>query len=69
MINKFAERLKLLRTSNNISQRQLAREVGFSQASIARWEKSTQRPTDEIIIAFAKYFQVSADYLLGLEDY
>ena len=66
---KFAERLKLLRTSNNISQRQLAREVGFSQASIARWEKSTQRPTDEIIIAFAKYFQVSADYLLGLEDY
>ena len=69
MINKFAERLKLLRTSNNISQRQLAREVGFSQASIARWEKSTQRTTDEIIIAFAKYFQVSADYLLGLEDY
>lgn len=69
MINKFAERLKLLRTSNNISQRQLAREVGFSQASIARWEKSKQRPTDEIIIAFAKYFQVSADYLLGLEDY
>ena len=69
MINKFAERLKLLRTSNNISQRQLAREVGFSQASIARWEKSTQRPTDEVIIAFAKYFQVSADYLLGLEDY
>ena len=37
MRNKFSERLKELREEKNLSQRSLAKELGISQAAIARW--------------------------------
>ena len=68
-MNKFAERLKELREDKNLSQTELARELGFSQAAIARWEKSVQTPNIDTAIIVAKYFKVTTDFLLGLEDY
>ena len=67
-MNKFAERLKELRTDKNLSQKMLARETGYSQAAIARWEANLQIPNIEVAVKFANYFNVSSDYLLGLED-
>ena len=67
-MNKFAERLKELREEQNLSQRILAKETGFSQAAIARWEANLQTPNIDVAIIFAKYFSVTTDYLLGLED-
>lgn len=67
-MNKFAERLKELRIENNLSQSKLAKELGVSQAAIARWEANLQIPNIEIAIVVAKFFDVSTDYLLGLED-
>ena len=67
-INKFCERLKELRLEKNMSQHTLAKETGFSQPAIARWEQGLQIPNIDVLVVFAKYFNVSADYLLGLED-
>ncbi|MBQ7797788.1 MAG: helix-turn-helix transcriptional regulator [Clostridia bacterium] len=67
-MNKFAEKLKELREENNLSQRNLAKELGFSQAAIARWENNLQTPNIDVAIIVAKYFKVSTDFLLGLED-
>lgn len=67
--NKFAERLKELRLEKGLSQHALAKETGYSQAAIARWESGTQTPNIDVAITFAKYFNISADYLLGLTDY
>lgn len=67
-MNKFAERLKDLRQQNNLTQRQLAKQTGFSQPAIARWEANLQIPNVDVAITFAKYFNVTTDYLLGLED-
>lgn len=66
-MNKFAERLKSLRIEKNLSQRELAKEIGFAQPSIARWEAGLQIPNIDVAIIFAKYFGVTTDYLLGLE--
>ena len=66
-MNSFAERLKELREENGLSQRTLAKELGVSQAAIARWENQLQTPNIDIAIIVAKYFKVSTDYLLGLE--
>ena len=52
----FAKRIAELRKDKGLSQSQLSKEIGISQAAIAFWE------------AGEKYFKVSADYLLGLED-
>lgn len=67
-MNKFSERIKELRIERNISQNTLSKEIGFSQAAIARWEAGIQIPNINVLITFAKYFNVSADYLLGIEN-
>ena len=67
-MNKFSERLKELRLENNLSQRTLAKQIGVSQAAIARWESNLQAPSIDNAIALAKFFNVSTDYLLGLEN-
>ena len=68
-MNKFSERLKKLREEKGFSKSQLSREVGIPEPSISRWERGKQIPNIDTAIIFAKYFGVSTDYLLGLEDY
>lgn len=68
MVYNFCERLKELRQEKNLSYRQLGKNTGFSDTAIRRWENGIQIPNIETLIAFAKYFNVSTDYLLGLED-
>ena len=67
--NKFASRLKTLREEKGLSQNKLAKETGISQVAISRWERGLQIPNIDTLIVFAKYFKVSCDYLVGMEDY
>ena len=64
----FAERLKELRQENELSQRQLAEKLGLSHSVVAHWENEIRVPSAEAIILLAKFFDVSADYLLGLKN-
>ncbi len=64
----FGERLKSLRNEKNIGQNLLAKELGLSNASISYWETGKQEPCAEAIFKLAQYFDISADYLLGLSD-
>lgn len=64
----FSVRLKELRTEKGLSQRDLANATKLSQSAIVHWENNRRVPSADIIIIFARYFGVSADYLLGLED-
>lgn len=64
----IADRIKELRTEKGISQQELADATGLSSSSIARWELAQSEPTASAIIALAKYFNESADYLLGIKD-
>lgn len=63
----FAERLKELRTENDLSQASLTKAIGVSQKAIDYWERGVNEPKATYIIALAKYFGVSCDYLLGQE--
>lgn len=64
----FAERLKSLRIEKHLSQMELARKVGLSQTGIKQWENAQRIPNADAVVRFAKFFGVSTDYLLGLED-
>lgn len=68
MENKVSKRIYQLRKQLNISQTELAKNIGVSQKAIDFWEKEINEPKASFIIALSKYFDVSADYLLGLED-
>ena len=62
----FSQKLKELRTRDDISQAKFAREVGFSQSAIASWENETREPGINALIKIAQYFNTSVDYLIGL---
>ena len=64
----FAERLKELREEKEMTQREIAKILQIAQASYSRYEMNTGEPSLETVVVIAKFFDVSTDYLLGLED-
>ncbi len=64
----FAERLKELRLEKELSQRGLAKLLNLSAQAVSQWENESRTPNAEAVAVIAKFFGVSADYLLGLED-
>ena len=67
-MKKFAERLKEIRTEKNLTQMQLSKETGLSAGAIGFWETEKRIPNAMAIIALAKFFGVTTDYLLGVTD-
>ena len=65
-MKKFAERLKELRTEKNLTQMQLSKETGLSAGAIGFWETEKRIPNAMAIIALAKFFGVTTDYLLDV---
>lgn len=64
---KFQERLKELRNEKELSQQELAKELKVSQRSISSWETGFRQPDYETLRLIAEYFDVTTDYLLGIE--
>lgn len=67
-MEEFIQRLKELRLENGLTQDQLAKATGISNSAIGFCETGKRVPNALAIVALAKFFEVSADYLLGLED-
>lgn len=67
-MNGFGERLRELRLERNLSSVQLGKELGVSGPTIIRWENETILPTIEKLFNIAKFFGVTSDFLIGLED-
>lgn len=68
MKENISIRLKELRTENGLSQQKLAKEINVTQKAIDFWEKGINEPKASYIIKLAKYFKVTTDYLLGVEN-
>lgn len=69
MKNKFCIRLKELRIEKGINQVMLASKLQVSKGIISLWENGLREPTLSNLVAIAKIFGVSLDYLVGLTDY
>ena len=68
-MNKFGERLKTLRTAENISRTQLAQALNVSVRLISYWENNQRECDFDTLNKIANYFSVSCDYLIGRTDY
>lgn len=64
----FASRLKDLRTSRNLTMESLAKDLDTTRATISNFENEQRKPSLDMIIKIADYFQVSVDYLVGRTD-
>jgi len=56
------------RINKKLTQAELATYLGVTQDSISLWEKSKRIPDTQYIILLCKVLDISADYLLGLEQ-
>ena len=65
---KFNERLKEIRRESGYIQKDIYTRLGVSPNCYASWEQGRTQPDIENIKKLCKIFEVSADYLLGLED-
>ena len=61
-------RLKELRKKKKITQLKLALDLNMNQNSVSRYVNGEREADYSSLIAFADYFDVSIDYLLGRTD-
>lgn len=61
-------RLKELREKRRLNQEGLAIKLRVSQSTISAYEVGERTPDLETLIAIAKFFSVSIDYLVGLSE-
>ncbi len=64
----FSERLKELRTSRNLTQKQVYEAVDMSAIGYQRYEYGDREPAYQKLLALADFFDVSLDYLAGRSD-
>ena len=62
---KFGERLRNLRRSRGIQQAELGHRFKLSPSAIGSYERGLREPTYAHLVAFAEFFGVSIDYMMG----
>ena len=60
--------LKGLRKNANMTQQELAKELGISKSVISGYEQDARLPSTSLLLKIAKVFSVSVDYLCGIEQ-
>lgn len=63
----FKNRLKTLRLQNEMTQEQLSQKLGVTKSVISAYETGLRMPSYDVMISISKLFEVTTDYLLGLE--
>lgn len=65
-MSQLGDVLAELRKDNGLTQKQLAEKFNISGATISSYETGAHQPTIEVLVRYAKTFDVTTDYLLGL---
>lgn len=64
----YYRRIKDLREDHDLTQQQVADYLNMKQPQYFRYEKGTRDVPSDVLIALAKLYNVSTDYILGLKD-
>jgi len=67
MEERLNRRIKELMKEQSMTQKELARRSGLTEASVSKYLSGARKPQLEAIIALAKTLNTDADYLLGFE--
>ena len=62
---EFGEIIKRLREEAELTQEREAKLMHISRSNVAMYESGTRRPSRETLEAFADFYNVDIDYLLG----
>ena len=64
----YAERMRNLRQDNDLSQKNVADMLGVAQTTYSQYELEKRPLPIDYLIALCKFYDVSADYMLGLSN-
>lgn len=64
----FGIKLKRLRDEKELTQEELGALLGLTRATISSYERCALYPSVEVLIRICRFFNVTADYMLGLAD-
>lgn len=64
----YTDRMKWLRDIRNITQKEIAAYLGIKQQQYARYEKGINVMPVTYLIKLCQFYDVSADYILGLSN-
>lgn len=67
-MNNIGQRIKDLREASHLSQAEIAKICGSSQATVAKTETGKTPPSVKLLLQLADYFDVSMDYLCCRTD-
>ncbi|WP_129409407.1 LexA family protein [Marinitoga lauensis] len=65
--NGIGKRIEKLRKRKGLSREKLGNIIGIAGNSVYRIESGMNLPSAEVILELSRYFNVSADYILGLD--
>lgn len=63
----FGEKLKMLRTGQNLTQQQLATRLGVAKSVVSYYESGDRFPSYDVLIKIAYTFHTTTDYLLDIQ--
>lgn len=63
-----AQKIEEILESSNMTQKELAKKAGVTEATISRYLSGARSPRGEILSKIASILGVSTDYLLGNSD-
>lgn len=63
----IGERLRELREKENLNQESMGEILGVDRRTISHFERGDRNFSISILLSYSLYFNVSADYLLGIE--
>ena len=64
-MEKYVRLLRDLREDNDMTQKEVAEYLGTSQTMYARYERGANELPIRHLIALCKFYDISADYILG----
>ena len=67
MVYYLGQRLQEQRRLKNLSQKEVAKSIGISASIVSNYESGERTPSVEILIALARLYHCSTDYLLGFD--
>lgn len=59
------KKLRELRVTHNLSQKELAEKLSLTQSIISNLERNTRRADEDILSRYATYFQVNVNYFFS----
>ena len=62
------KRIRELREDNDLLQKDLAKYLNCTQVAYSRYELGTRDIPTEVLIALAKLYNTTTDYVLGLSE-